>query len=301
MVDDKDIGYYEELINGFDIVRARTIRVIRSWDFPRSLDALNRINEEFAKAPFPGIYVLFESKASKVYIGEAKKLYDRLKTHMSHPEDKIKNWDRAILVSDGRLSSQSDFNDNVIRHAIEFYLIKLFKLNKFNVVAQGEDQNINSQQKSILKSLFKELDYFLQKKGLISKFVQNKNEEEILNDELRKILKKNNYAISSWSAYEAKINQEHVYIRPGSQKSKGWQITFRDKFKNSLENLDGKLLIPRGRIILLPFSELIKVFGETKEVFSKSTIDIFIEFTNDGEVLLKYKEKIQNITQFAIN
>lgn len=300
MVDDKDIGYYEELINGFEIVRARTIRVVRSWDFPRSLDALNRIHEEFARDTFPGVYVLFESKASKVYIGEAKNLYSRIKTHISQPEEKIKNWDRAIIISDGRLSSQSDFNDNVIRLAIEIYLIKLFKLNKYIVVAQGEEQHINSQQKSILKSLLKELDFFLQKKALITKFVQNKNEEEILNDELRKIIKKKNYSISSWSAYEAIIDEERVYIRPGSQKTKGWQITFRDEFKRSLETLNGKLLVPRGRIILIPFSELIKIFGEDENVFSKNTIDIFIEFTSEGDVLLKYKGNIQNITQFAV-
>ncbi len=300
MVDDKDIGYYEELINGFEIVRARTIRVIRSWDFPRSMDALNKIHEEFARDTFPGVYVLFESKASKVYIGEAKNLYSRLKTHLTNPEDKIKNWDRVIIISDGRLSSQSDFNDNVIRLAIELYLIKLFKLNKYSVVAQGEEQNINSQQKSILKSLLKELDFFLQKKALITKFIQNNNEKEILNDELKKILSKKNYSILDWSAYEADIDNEHVYIRPGSQKPKGWQITFRDEFKRSLESGVGKLLIPRGRIILIPFSELIKIFEETEDVFSKSTIDIFIEFTQDGEVFLKYKKNIQNITQFAL-
>ncbi|MBI4645592.1 MAG: hypothetical protein HY738_03100 [Bacteroidia bacterium] len=39
-----------------------------SWEFPRSLQSLETLNEEFANSQFPGIYLLFESKVRKVYI-----------------------------------------------------------------------------------------------------------------------------------------------------------------------------------------------------------------------------------------
>lgn len=120
-----DIGYHEDPKNSDGIIRARTTKQIRSWEIPRTMKALEVLNNELGKIEFPGIYTLFEGK-NKVYIGEAKNIYNRLKTHMANPEDKIKNWGKALVINDGRPATQSDFNDTVVRKALELYLIKLF-------------------------------------------------------------------------------------------------------------------------------------------------------------------------------
>jgi len=53
------------------------------------MKAFESLNNELGKIESPGIYTLFEGK-NKVYIGEAKNIYNRLKTHMTNPEDKIR-------------------------------------------------------------------------------------------------------------------------------------------------------------------------------------------------------------------
>jgi hypothetical protein len=299
MIDNKDIGYYEELINGSSIVRARTIRQIRSWDFPRSIDSLETLHSEFSKSDFPGIYLLFESKGSRVYIGEAKSVYHRLRTHFSNPEEKIKNWDKVLVIGDGRLSAHSDFNDNVIRLSIEIYLINLFKLNKYIVVAQGDQQILNGQQKSIYRSLIEELNFFLNRKGLIAKFIENKNEEEVMLDDLKKILVRKGHQVEEFTSYEAIIDNNKAFIRPGSKKSKGWQITFRDKFKNALQSGLGYLLVPRGSILFIPFNEIKKIVTD-ENAFLQNTIDIYVQFTEENTCILHYKNQSLNVDNFLM-
>ncbi len=84
--------------------------------------------------------------------------------------------------------AQSDFNDTVVRKALELYLIKLFKANKYAVVAQGEPQKLNAIQKFLVTSLKEELNFFLLKKNVIIKVLEEKGQEEVFGDELKKIL-----------------------------------------------------------------------------------------------------------------
>lgn len=214
------IGYYEEPKNGNDIVRARTSMQIRSWHIPRTNKALEAFNVEIGKAEFPGVYILFAK--SKVYVGEAKNLYNRLKTHMTTPDEKIKDWTEALIVNDGRPATQSDFNDTVVRRALEIYLVKLLKVNKYVVVSQGEQQTLNSHQKHVVDSLTIELNTFLQKKNIVSKILDEKGQEQIFKDELKKILDKTGKNVTKWGAYEIQIDGSKAFIRPGSLKTKGW-------------------------------------------------------------------------------
>ena len=236
-----DIGYHEDPKNSDGIIRARTTKQIRSWEIPRTMKALEVLNSELGKIEFPGIYTLFEGK-NKVYIGEAKNIYNRLKTHMANPEDKIKNWGKALVINDGRPATQSDFNDTVVRKALELYLIKLFKANKYAVVAQGEPQKLNAIQKFLVNSLKEELNFFLLKKNIIIKVLEEEGQEEVFGDELKKILEKSGRKIEEWGRYEALIDGKKVFIRPGSKKPKGWQITFRgrkpESFIDSLQKGD---------------------------------------------------------------
>ena len=158
------IGYAEEPKNGEGIRRSKTTRQLRAWEFSRSLKSLEIINKEFNNIDFPGIYILFEGK-NKVYIGETNSLFQRVKTHTNNPEEKIKNWDAAIIINDGRTASHSEFNDSIIRKELEHFLVRLFNANKYRIVAQSSAQNLNSTQKYSVDSLKTELEFILLKKN----------------------------------------------------------------------------------------------------------------------------------------
>lgn len=297
-MEENNIGYYEDPKNGESIIRSRTTEQIRSWDFPRLLKALEVFNSELGKIDYPGIYILIETRLNKVYIGESQSLYSRLKTHSNTPEEKIKNWDRVVIINDGRPANQSDFNDNVVRHALEYYLIALFKANKYKVVAQGAKQILNSLQKVIVSKLISELNFFLIKKGLIQKLIADRGQEEVMLDDLKKILEKFKYNITEFKSYEATINGGKVFIRPGSKKPKGWQVTFRDVFKQNLQDENGSLLMPRDGILLIPFSEIKKAINDP-DAFDRNTIDIFIAFEDDS-IKLRYKNSEIDVTTYRI-
>ncbi len=291
-------GYIQDLKNGDGIIRARTTAHLRSWDIPRTLRALEVLKKEWGNLEYPGIYILFDSTGKKVYIGEAKDICNRLKTHLTSPEDKIKDWNRAVIINDGRSAMQSDFNDSVIRKSLELYLISLFKANRYTVVAQGEPQKQNPHQRSMVQAFKEEFDFLLMKKNLIAKLIEKPGQEEILRDDLRKILEKRGYKLDEWGAYEALINGIKVYIRPGSPKSKGWQITFRDKFKDALQKGGGSLLVPRDGILLIPFSEIQKVITDNSK-YKQNTIDIYINFKEET-IELTYSTNTIDVTQFRL-
>lgn len=291
-------GYHQDLKNGDGIIRARTTGHLRSWDIPRALHALETLKREWGNLEYPGIYILIGATGRKVYIGEAKDIYNRLKTHSSNPEDKIKDWNRCIIINDGRSAMQSDFNDSVIRKSLELYLIALFKANRYTVVSQGEPQKHNPHQKSMTQTFKEEFDFLLMKKNFITKLIEEHGQEEILRDDLKKILERKGYKLDEWAAYEAVINNVKVYIRPGSKKQKGWQITFRDKFKNTLQKGEGTLLVPRDGILFIPFSEIQKVITDQKK-YKQNTIDIYINF-KDENVELTYSDNTIDVTEFRL-
>lgn len=289
---DTQIGYHEDPKNSNGIIRARTTKQIRSWHIPRSIKALEKLNEEMGKIAFPGNYLLFDQ--TKVYIGEAGNIYDRLKNHIKNPEDKIKNWDNALILNDGRPATQSDFNDTVVRLALELYLIRLFKANKYRVVSQGRQTTLNPIQKQTVNSLLQELNYFLLKKNIISKALEEEGLEEVFEDELKKLLTDQGKQIQKWTAYEAIVDGQKAYIRPGSLKPKGWQITFRDRFLNSLQKGDGYLLVSRDGVLLIPLRTVQQVVKD-KSAYQQNTIDVYILFTSE-KITLSYKKNTIDVT-----
>jgi predicted GIY-YIG superfamily endonuclease len=295
---DDEMGYHEEPKNGSGIIRAKTTGKIYSWELPRSTRALENFNSEIQKIEFPGIYLLFDDAKNRVYVGEAKDVYNRLKTHNNIPEEKIEKWNKVIIINDGRAAGQSEFNDTVIRKTLEHYLIRLIKANKYNVVAQGEAQILNQTQRVLVEKLEKELDFFLFKKSIITKLIEEKGQEEIFPDDLKQILQRSGRTIQRWGSKEATIDNHKVFIRPASKKTKGWQITFRDIFKNCLENCDGYLLVPRDGVLLIPFSEVKKVVTDAT-AFKQNTIDVYINFGED-KTTLTYKENVIDVTQYKL-
>ncbi|HIJ72071.1 MAG TPA: hypothetical protein HPP87_12030 [Planctomycetes bacterium] len=278
---DNGIGYLEDPTNSNGIIRARTTKQIRSREIPRSQRALEKLNKEMGESKFPGNYVLFEG-TKKIYTGEAGDVYRRLKSHLRNPEEKIKGWDKALILNDGRPATQSDFNDPAVRLAIEMHLIKLFKANKYHVVAQGREPSLTATQKRISDTIIQELSYFLLKKNIITRDLQEQGQEEVFRDELKKLLGNRGQNLG---AYEATIDGETAYIRPGSLKTKGWQITFRDRFLNSLERGTGYLLVSRDGVPLIPLREVRKAIKD-KEAYKQNTIDVYLSFTEDKVTLM---------------
>ena len=165
-VADTDVGYYENPRNDKGIIRVRTTKQIRLWEMPRTLKVLETLNkDDFGENEFPSIYILNEGK-KKAYVGEAKNIYNRLKTHMNNPEDKIKKWDKAVVINDGRPATLSLLNDPVIRKALELHLIKLLGANRYIVVSQGEPQKLNTVQKVLVGTLRRELGFVLLRKKI---------------------------------------------------------------------------------------------------------------------------------------
>lgn len=291
-----DVGYHEDPKNGNGIIRARTTGQTRSWEILRSAKALEKLNDEMGNIEFPGNYILFDDM--KVYVGEAKNIYNRIKTHSNNPDEKIKGWKKALIINDGRPATQSDFNDNAVRLALEVYLIRLFKANKYNVVSQGQEVTLNPLQKHTVASFIQELNHFLLKKNLINKILEDEGLEEVFADELKGLLAKIGKKIQQWGAYEATIDNQKVYIRPGSEKQKGWQITFRDRFLDSLQKGDGLLLVSRDGVLLIPLREIQNVITDP-QAYAQNTIDIYINFTPE-KITLSYKNDTIDVTRFKL-
>lgn len=286
--------------NGYGIQRLETT-LLRIWDIPRELQAIEQLSREFVGKSFPGVYILLETN-KKAYIGETNNIVGRLRQHFSQPQQHITNWIRAIVINDGRIASFSDFNDTVVRLNVEHYLKILFRANKYQIVSQADEQSLTATQKYSFLTIKNELDVFLLRYNLIDKLLEKPEERVVLNDELEKILTKFGYIlkISGSSAVDTETN-EIYFIRAGSQKSKGWQITIRGKKEGSFIDYTNKglgyLLVNRDGILRIPLSEIRKVF--TDDDFNRDTIDIFIDFTEEG-VFLKYHDKTMDVLGYRL-
>lgn len=221
--------------------------------------------------------------------------------HIKNPDQKIKEWDEALIISDGRPASQSDLNDTVVRRALESHLIKLMKANKYTVVSQGQTTTLNQTQRYIVTTLVSELNFFLARKNLISRLLEEQGQEEIFLDELKALFKKKDIAVQKWGKYEALIQGQKAFIRPGSKKPKGWQITFRGRkpgsFIDCLQRGEGYLLVPRNGVLLIPLSQVREVIDEP--AFEQDTIDIWIVFS-PAKVTLSYKSQSMDVREFRL-
>jgi predicted GIY-YIG superfamily endonuclease len=298
-----ELGYTENPQNGSGIKRLKTTRLIRAWEMNRSLESLHALDVvDMGGLDFPGVYILFEGN-NKVYIGEAKSLVKRIDNHNRMPEEKIKNWDKVMVINDGRPATQSDLNDEVVRKAIEYYLIELFKTNKYRVVAQGENQNLNPTEMHLVDSLKKELLFFFQKTTLISKDIERKDEKEVFSDEVKTILIKRKMVINKWKEKDAEIDGVITFVRQGSKKNKGYQITIRGRkpgsFIDCVKKKTGNLLVRRDGVLLIPLSMIHDVINDDSAL-EQDTVDIYIVFKDDG-AFLSYKTNTIDVTKYKLS
>jgi len=128
-------GYLDNPANGLDIIRARTlIGNLRLWDIPRREEALDIVINEIGHSPIPGIYLLFdERKPRKVYIGQSENLKNRLISHMRAPEDKIKNWERAIIINDNKAFERDTID--IFIHFDEDKILIAYKSSEINITS----------------------------------------------------------------------------------------------------------------------------------------------------------------------
>lgn len=303
----EDYGYLSNPTNGLGIVRSRTlIGNLRIWDIPRSEEALDTVVDEIGRSPLPGLYMLFDERTDKkVYIGQTENLKSRLSTHLKTPDEKIKNWDRAIIINDARNSSHSDFNDENIRLVLEDFLVRLFRINKYKVVtSSSRTPSLSSTQKTLCESFKEEIVILLTNKSKITKALKGRRDDERYLDDVKRVLEQRGREIQKWSNVEAIMGGSKVFIRPGSPKPGGWQVTFRggkpDSSKSMLVAGDGFLLMPRGPIMFIPLKVINELVSSIDvEAFRRDTVDVFIRF-DENKIILIYKREERDVTEFAI-
>ena len=298
------IGYSQYPPNGNEVMRARTTSQVRSWRIPRKQKALKALIAELKTVRYPGIYILFEKfkKNAKAYVGEAEHFPDRLNQHMADPDDKIKNWNQVLVLSDGRPITQSVFNNKAVRQALEAYLHKLLKANNLDAVASVRSPELDQSQQHIVDQLIPELNFFLERQGIITKLLEEKEQQQVYLDELMALFKEKRIPMKEWGEKEAISGAgEKVFIRPGSKKSKGWQVTIRGRKEGSFIDCArkgcGYLLVPRDGILYIPLSIIQEFVSES--AFEKDTVDIFIVF-DESKATLRYHNNALDITQFKL-
>lgn len=282
----EDLGFQSLPENGLKIVRSRTLLGnLRLWEIPRSEKALDTVVEEIGRSPIPGLYVLLDERAEKkAYIGQTEDLRARLLTHIRTPEEKIRQWQRAFILNDGRSASQSDLNDENIRLTLENYLVDLFKINRYQVVTSSTRlPSLSSNQRILCDAFREEINILLSKRQAITRFLLGRPDDEVYLDEARKILLRKGHEVEKWGEKYAVIDGEPAIIRPGSQKPKGWQVTFRgSKSLAQLKDGQGFLLMNRGGLVLLPLQEVRDfVLSVDEEALQRDTVDVFLRFEEE--------------------
>lgn len=183
-----------------------------------------------------------------------------------------------------------------------YLLIDERSLNRYRVVTSATcSPGFSSQQMTFVDAFKKEINILLSNKGRVSRFIAGRRDDEVYLDQAKKILIRNGYRVNDWGGKYASIDNELVVIRPGSLKPKGWQVTFRGgKSLAQLKNGQGYLLMPRGKIVLLPLKDVAAFIDAVDhQAFNRDTVDIFVRFDED-KLMLAYKGQEKDITDCSV-
>ena len=126
-------------------------------------------------------------------------------------------------------------------------------------------------------------------------------DDEVFLDDARKILTRKGHQIQEWGEKYATIDNQPVIIRPGSEKPKGWQVTFRgSKSLAQLKAGEGFLLMNRGGLVFLPLCEVRDfILSVDAEAFQRDTIDVFLRFEEE-RIVLVYKTGEKDVTRYSV-
>jgi len=195
-------------------------------------------------------------------------------------------------------------NDENIRLILENYLVNLFKINRYKVTTvSSRTPSLSSTQMTLVDAFKEEIVVLLIRKSKISKVLTERGDDEVYNDEVKRILIQKGFRIKSWGKIEAIVNEKTWFIRPGSLKNNGWQVTFRggkpDSFKSHLERADGYLLMPRGPVLVIPLNDIKNfIVSIDLKAFLRDTIDVFIRF-DQNDIILVYKGNELPVSKYA--
>lgn len=208
-----------------------------------------------------------------------------------------------MVFNDGRSSPQSDLTEENVRLALEDYLVRLFKLNRYDVVTIVTRAPILSPQQVVLvNALQEEINLLLSHKEKISRFLSGSLDDEVYLDEVKKLLLQKRHTIQEWGMLYGVIDGQPAIIRPGSKKPQGWQITFRgSRSLGQLRQGNGFLLVPRGPVLLVPLQEIKSLIIEVDpKALDRDTVDIFIRFEEE-RILLIYKQGQKDISAHTLS
>jgi hypothetical protein len=140
------------------------------------------------------------------------------------------------------------------------------------------------------------------KKNIVTKFFPEETQREVFPDELKRIIERSGRTVPLLQNKVALVDGERSFIRPGSDKQKGWQITFRgshpESFFQPLIRGEGNLLVNRNGVLLIPLSIIQQVVDDPAG-YEQNPIDVYICFYED-KVYLKYKQNRIDVTQYKI-
>jgi len=147
--------------------------------------------------------------------------------------------------------------------------------------------------RSPIPGLYVLLDERAEKRGRL--------DDEVFLDDARKILIRRGFQIQQWGEKYATIDNQPVIIRPGSEKPKGWQVTFRgSKSLAQLRAGEGFLLMNRGGLVFLPLCEVRDfILSVDAEAFQRDTIDVFLRFEEE-RIVLVYKTGEKDVTRYSV-
>lgn len=280
------------------LIRARTVLgQLRVWKFPKEI--ISRINGTDFASPMEhrGLYILLSGNEMEAYVGETADLKGRLEQHQKQAPKELTSWEQVIVISDGRTYTQSIFNSD-IRSFLEKKAIRHITDggNCFVVNKVKEEPHLDVSTKTQAEGLDEELRFVLSKLNLAHNEPEEKVPEEIVTSaEIEKILI-NRGETCKLGKREGTLGEEKVYVRPGSKKKQGWQITLRGELLEDTGLGRGYLLVNRGRCYLIPLLELNKWLAD--EIQSR-TKDIFVNLPNKSAISTKEKEPL-DIAKYQI-
>lgn len=254
-------GYHQSPPDANGVVRIRTDVQLRLSIAPK--ERLQKtLQEEFGALKFPGLYLLLDADSRRAYIGETGDLTGRLRQHLARAPKELARWASAALIGDGRPTLHSILNDSSIRQYLERGLIEPLRRGAYEVVNKiAQLPELNYAQKAVAEPLALELTDALAKYGIAGAVPPAPAREEITLEEAKTRLERKGVSVSELGAYEGTIDGKKAYLRPGSPKPRGWQITLRNAFRESVRDLESYLLVSRGRGLLIPFSTLREFLG----------------------------------------
>jgi hypothetical protein len=281
-----------------DLIRGRTkLGQLRLWLFSKG--GVKQVNGLDFAGPLEhsGLYILRNSNLRQVYVGESSNLRGRLDAHYLKGPKELPEWTDAVVINDARSYAQSIFRSDLRLYLEKRLIDHIASSEIWEVVnkVKGEPR-LNVGTKALADKLDEELAFVLVKIGL-AKITLKKviEEEKIPLNEVESMLSAKEYKCKLGEK-EGEIDGKRAYIRPGSKKARGWQITLRGEFIEHARVMKGYLVVNRGKGYLIP---MVKLKKWLKNKLDTTTRDIYIRL--DEEKVYSTKElKPLDISDFGI-